>query len=112
VAPPGAVVVTAGDVAVVGGTLDDAGVVVVLGADVLLGDPPSPLLPHPTANTSAAAPPNSAMAVLASDFIDSHSLSRRRVCTRDSGQQNQHATVRKRSTSGGASCANTHGRGK
>ena len=52
-----------------GGGVDDTlgeelvGVVVV----VLLGDLLPP--PHPTAKTSTAAPPNSAIAVLAPDFI-------------------------------------------
>jgi hypothetical protein len=38
---------------------------------VVLVDPPVPLPPHPTARTSTAAPPNSANAVLACDFIAS-----------------------------------------
>ena len=48
------------------GALDEElGVVVVVGSPTGLAPPP----PHPTAKASTAAPPNSAIAVLAPDFI-------------------------------------------
>ncbi len=61
---PGAGLPGADDGGGAGVTLDEGVVVVVV---VELGDLLPP--PHPTAKTSTAAPPNSAIAVLASDFI-------------------------------------------
>jgi hypothetical protein len=60
---PGADEVGAGVVLVV--ELVAGEVVVVL----LLVEPPLPLPPHPTASTSIAAPPSSAIVALGSDFI-------------------------------------------
>jgi hypothetical protein len=60
---PGADELGAGVVLVV--ELDGEVVVVV----VLLVEPPLPLPPHPTASTSIAAPPSSAIVALGSDFI-------------------------------------------
>jgi hypothetical protein len=37
--------------------------------DVLVVEPPLPLPPHPTASTSIAVPPSSAIVALGSDFI-------------------------------------------
>jgi hypothetical protein len=64
-----------GEGAAIDGAVDE-GLGVVLPAD--LAPPP----PHPTAKASTAAPPNSASAVLASDFIKSSILMSGRLATR------------------------------
>lgn len=61
--PPGAGVPGAVDIEGAGVTLDEGVVDGVVVVPVDLGPP------HPTAKTSTAAPPNSAIAVLVSDFI-------------------------------------------
>jgi hypothetical protein len=66
-----------GEGAAIDGAVDE-GIGVVLPADL----PPPP--PHPTAKASTAAPPNSASAVLASDFIKSSILMSGRLVTPES----------------------------